>query len=407
MNLYYKIGVVILFLLLGELGRTQGLLPNLLDTTTLNGSIQLHGNAFEHSSSLQNNFSRKFLLGGNISDDLSETTYDRQNDHNRLGGGYGFNLQYRAKKQLFAKKPYLSWMINVSSESHFYGGYSGDAFGLVFVGNESFFGETANLSDVGGQFTQFLSIGGGIHNVKTKSFLTVNAILPQQFFQLKMNRGSLSFDESGEQINVNIEGELMSSNSYAYFKGLGAAINFDYNVPFGKPDSFNGIIQIAGRNLGAYQILNATKNKINTQESFNGFKVEDLVNSNNLSSLKDTLGVTKTTASEWKLTPGFVQIGKIVSANSKHRFQSFFGVRMYTNKTYRPLIYVGAHFQANNAFSLGLQGSFGGYGNLRLGIYLNYKKNRLNVGLGSEDLLGMLLKQQYGHSGLIQIAWEL
>src|SRR5690554_7576462 len=87
------------------------------------------------------------------------------------------------------------------------------------------------------------------------------------------------------------------------------------------------------------------------------------------------------------MLPGFLQVGKVVLANSPTKVQSFFGVRMYTNRVYRPLIYAGVHYQPINQFSVGAQGSFGGYGNFRLGLYANFVTKQLLIGLGTEDVL--------------------
>src|SRR5690554_4702599 len=111
-------------------------------------------------------------------------------------------------------------MVNVSNEVHGTGEYSNDLFGLVFIGNTPFLGGNASFTNTSGRFEQFLSIGGGIHDRKTKSFLTLNAILPQQFFELSVNRGSVAFSESGDQIDLRFEGEVLRANSYAYFKGM-------------------------------------------------------------------------------------------------------------------------------------------------------------------------------------------
>src|SRR5690554_6384496 len=107
------------------------------------------------------------------------------------------------------------------------------------------------------------------------------------------------------------------------------------------------------------------------------------------------------------MLPGFLQVGKVVLANSPTKVQSFFGVRMYTNRVYRPLIYAGVHYQPINQFSVGAQASSGGYGKFRLGLYANFVTKQRLVGLGTEDVLGAIFGSQYGHSALLKSACKI
>lgn len=384
----------------------QELLPSMYDSTIFNNQINIEGNAFELSTSLYNNFTRKLIFGGEIKRELSEEVLKKQKEFNRLGGGIRLAIEYRASHLIFKSKPNWSWMINVSEEVHFDGEYTDDFFGLVFIGNENYLGKTTNLTNTYGRFDQYISIGGGIHDRKSKSFVTLNAILPQNFFQLDIDKGTMAFDESGDQIDLRFQGDVMMANSYSFFKGLGAAVNFDFNIPFGHSDRFNGVIRLSGRNIGGYQIHNGRYLEMDIDESYSGFALNDLVGDKQFPKLMDTLGIEESTTSKFKLLPGFLQVGKVVSKKPDVKVQSFFGVRMYTNRVYRPMVYAGIHYQPITNFSIGAQGSFGGYGNFRLGFYANYSNENLVIGLGTEDLLGAILGKQFGHSGLIRMSWR-
>lgn len=384
----------------------QELLPSMYDSTLFENQINVEGNAFELSTSLKNSFSRKFIFGGEIDRDLSESVLKDQKEYNRIGGGVRFAIEYRASTSLFKSKPNWSWMINLANEAHFNGEYTDDLFGLVFIGNENYLGENTKFSNTYARFDQFISLGGGIHDRKTKSFVTINAIFPQNFFQVDVDEGNMAFSKSGNQIDLNVQGEAMLANKHAYFKGLGAAINFDFNIPFGNVNTYNGVIRLSGRNLGAYQVHKSRHLKADIEESYSGFSLNDLVGDSKLPSLMDTLGVEESTTSKWKLLPGFIQAGKTISKRSDIKVQTFFGVRMYTNRIYKPMVYAGIHYQPITQFSIGAQGAFGGYGKFRLGFYANYSADNLEIGLGTEDLLGAILKNQLGHSGLIRVSWK-
>ncbi|MEX2484890.1 MAG: hypothetical protein WED10_10035 [Brumimicrobium sp.] len=393
---------------------SQELLPVNYDTTVTNSQVLIHGNAFHLSSAIENGLTRKFLFGGEITEDIKQKSFDNHSIYDRIGGGYRLGLEFRSSNQILEKHPNLSWMINVSSEAHIAGEYSQDLFGLMFFGNEKYAGTEASLSNSTGSFVDYLSIGGGIHNKKTKSFISLNVILPRSFYDGSIHRGTFTTSEQGDQLDLMLQGNLEISNSPAYFQGLGGAVNFDYNLPFGKAENndFHGVFRISGRNLGAYKLHNVDRYEIDADQSFSGFTFDDLNEffdgeKEPSTTIEDTLGIENSTSSPWKLIPGFIQAGKIVESNRSTQLQSFFGIRMYTNFLYRPLIYAGVDYKPFEKYSFGTQATFGGYGLFRLGLYANYSAEKINIGIGTEDLLGLAFEGQYGQSAVVRLMWNL
>lgn len=384
----------------------QELLPTVLDTTEANEQINLIGNAFTSSTSIRNEFSRKFLFGGEIDKPLAEKVLSQQKDYNRIGGGYRIRGEYRAKKQVFKSLPNWSWMIDFTNEAHFSAEFTDELIGLGFVGNEIYLGERVTVAGTAVRFDQFLTAGGGLHNRKTKSFVTLNLVLPQNFLDIDVTRGYFGFSEWGDNVTAEVEADIYRGNPSVYFKGVGAAVNFDFNFPFGNPETFNGIIGLTARNLGFYSIHQSAISKVRTNQDFSGFSIEEVISSGAFDDFIDSLGHHKSAKTVYRMMPGFFQIGKLVSANHPNKVQSFFGIRMYSTKGYKPLVYAGVHYQPVQKFSVGVQGAYGGYANFRLGLYLNYTNEYFVVSVGSEDILGMVSKSHYGHSGLIKMSWK-
>lgn len=408
------IQIALSIVLFSNFSFSQELLPVEYDTTNTNAQLLINGNAFHLSTSIQNSFARKWLFGGEITNEIKESTFQKHNIYDRIGGGYRLNIQYRSDQTLFDKHPNLSWMVNVSNETHFSSEYAQGLFGLLFFGNERYLGEEVNLSNSIGNFVDYLTVGGGIHNKKTKSFITLNVILPRTYTDFSINKGMFYTSEAGDQIDFLLQGEVNNANSPAYFQGLGGAISFDYNLPFGQSEgnNFSGIFRISGRNIGVYKLHRVNKTSIDTEADFSGFSIDDLrtlFNDEEESSpvLMDTLNINESNGSLWKLIPGFIQVGKVVEKHKDTKLQSFFGIRMYTSFLYRPLIYAGVDYRPVQNFSLGAQGTYGGYGLFRLGLYGNYSVDRFSLGLGSEDLLGLILKNQFGQSLVLRLLMNL
>jgi hypothetical protein len=303
-------------------------------------------------------------------------------------------------------------MLDLSNETHFSSEYAQGLFGLLFFGNEIYTEDEARLTNSTGNFVDYFTVGGGIHNKKTKSFISLNLVLPRNYFDFSIYNGSLFTSESGDELSLMFRGEINNSNSPAYFQGLGGSVSFDYNVPFGESesDNFQGTFRISGRNLGFYKLHQYQNTDIDINTEFNGFSVEELRESFGEdgelpAEIADSLNIAQSNMSMWNFIPGFIQAGKIVEAHRDTKFQSFFGIRMYTNFLYRPLIYAGADYRPFENFSFGAQGAFGGYGAFRLGVYANYRGENLNIGIGTEDFLGLAVKSQFGQSAVVKITY--
>jgi hypothetical protein len=406
--------IILLFILITNFSFSQELLPVEYDTTNTSAQLLINGNAFHLSSSIKNSFSRKWLFGGELTDDIKDKTYNKHNIYDRIGGGYRLNIQYRSNKVLIENHPNLSWMVNLSNETHFSSEYAQGLFGLLFFGNERYLGEEVNLSNSIGNVVDYFTIGGGIHNKKTKSFITLNVVLPRMYADFAINQGTFFTSESGDQIDLLLQGEVNTANSPAYFQGLGGAISFDYNLPFGQSDgnNFSGTFRVSGRNIGVYKLNKVNRTNIDADAEFSGFSMDDLrslfedeVESN--TNIVDSLNITESNGALWKFIPGFVQVGKVVEKHRDTKLQSFFGIRMYTSFLYRPLIFVGVDYRPIQNISVGAQGTYGGYGLFRLGMYGNYTTDKFSLGLGSEDLLGLLLKNQYGQSLVLRLLFNI
>lgn len=385
----------------------QELLPEIYDSTVFEQQLIINGSVLQHASNLQNELSRKFLFGGEVSDELSQESYDQHLNSNRVGVGARFRIEYRGSRQIFKSRPNLSWMADISSNYHGYAEYSDDIFGLALLGNKSFLNETVGFNNNELKYVQFYSLGGGIHNRKNKNFVSLNVILPMSFTQLVVDRGAISFFNDGAEVGLNLRAEMLEGNANSDIKGIGGAVNFDYHIPFGNENEFNGVMKISARNLGLYHLNDAQKQKVTNEISYSGFQLDNFFGDSISTTLKDTLGITESKSSSTHFLPGFIQVGKVATHHSKDKLQSTFGVRLYTNRVYRPMVFAGVHYQAMKKISFGSQLTYGGYGNFRLGLYANYQSESIVFGIGTEDILGAFLNSQYGHSGLIRLAWKL
>lgn len=405
-----KIGALFVGIMLFlQLSFGQELLPVQLDTTDQSQRISLQGNAFYLSSGIQNNVSSKLLFGGEILDQDKLSSLEEHDNLNRLGGDLRMRAQYFSNKSLFKKRDHLSWMVDAGYETHFSAQYAKSLFGLAFFGNDFYRGETANFSNSFGRLQSFYTVGFGLYENKTKSRVVLSAILPTADATFSADRGTIYTSLDADTVNLALKGETMQSISPAFFQGIGAALNFDFKIPFSTNSGGTGFFSITGQNLGAYYLNSVSQLKIETSMQFDGYSIADIVGlqENSESVLNDSLNVVRDTVSGWRMIPGFIQVGKIVEKYTDKQVQAFYGVRMYTNSVYRPLAFAGVHWNPTLQVSLGAQVSFGGYGNFRGGIYAGYTGDNLTISVGSEDIVGVILGNQFGKSALIRMSWNI
>lgn len=398
--------VLMSFSLLSQLSIGQELLPVELDTTDVSRHISFQGNAFYLSSGIQNDVSRKLLFGGEISEQDKLDSFEEHDDLNRLGGGLRFRAQYFSNKALFNN---FCWMVDAGYETHFAAQYAKSLFGLAFFGNDHYRGETANFSNSFGRLQSFYTIGFGLYEKKTKSRIVLSAILPTTDLNFSADRGTIYTSMDADTVNLALKGETSQSISPAFFQGIGAALNFDFKIPFSTSSGSTGFFSITGQNLGAYYLNSVSELSFEANMQLQGYSIADILTlqENAESVLNDSLNVVRDTVSGWRMVPGFIQVGKIVEKYTDKQVQAFYGVRMYTNSVYRPLAYAGVHWTPTLNIALGAQVSFGGYGNFRGGIYAGYVGDNLSISIGSEDIVGVILGSQFGQSALIRMSWNI
>ena len=96
-----------------------------------------------------------------------------------------------------------------------------------------------------------------------------------------------------------------------------------------------------------------------------------------------------------------LQFTKLIDRNSKQKFQGFYGARAFLSSSFMPMFFVGADIRPLKWYRLGLQASYGGFSNLRWGMYSDLKFDHFSIGIASENLFS-----QTGESIIIKITCE-
>lgn len=393
----------IVFVLVSFWGKSQLLNPIQYDTNLVNYEYILQGGADYFSTSAYRDFSSKLLLGGEITNDQKDRTFDKHNPINRFGLDLQSEIEFRNyKANLFGNKKW-GYVIKAGYFSIGSVAYSKDLFGLVFYGNEAYFDTTAVFSGTTAKFMSFQKVGFGIIGKSRKSSITLNLINVSTAFKGVVNTGKLQQNADGSLVSLTLDGSYASTRTSNFSNGIGASFDFDFKVPFNWIQNRKAYLHFQLKNLGvAYMHQGMQQYVVDSTYNYAGFTVDQLVNSETLFgdqfSLTDSLQIESKISNKWMVLPALFQAGKIIDEHYTGKLQSFFGVRLYPTMLYSPLVYAGANYRPVSWLDIGISGSFGGFGGFRTGFYSSFKTKLLHIGVGTEDIVGWVSKRGLGQS---------
>jgi hypothetical protein len=387
-------------------------MPIQYDTTLIGQEFILSGDNSYNSTSLQNGVAEALFKGGFISVFEIDDSYSKHKDLNRLGKNIQAEFEYRNyKKNIFGNE---NWGFLVKGGYYLIGSaaYSDDLYGLIFKGNDHFLGSTAEFSGTGMNITGFQKVGFGVISKKGKSSVTLNFINVSNSYRGHLQTGILTQDADASSIDLEIDGEFSYTDKSQFSNGLGAAVDLDFKIPFQWINGRKAFIQLQAKNLGFAYMNQGMKNySIDSTYNYSGFNFDQLFNNQSLFgndfSVLDSLQIQTERKKNWIALPCMFQAGKLIDENFQGKIQSLFGLRVYPTLSYIPLLYLGLNYRPVKILDLGLIGSYGGFGGFRAGFYTNLDFQKIQIGLGTEDILGFFSQKALGESINIRIRCKL
>ena len=374
------------------------------DTTLFDYSSEVifSGVADYQSTSVGKDITKRFFYGGFIDDEMKGASSSRQQLVNRFGIDINTDIEYRNHKRDFFKDSTIGYLLKYGFYNFSGIQYTEDVFDLLFFGNSSFIGDTAFLS--GSQFSSytFQKIGFGWFDKISKSSLTINAIGVHNSLSGVINKGELYQSASIDSVDFSIDAVYKSSNSQT-FCGFGIALDLDYRFNMPKGDSEFIYFQLMAKNLGLVFMPDVKQSRIQGELAYDNYTINDLLNSQTLfQNTDETFGLfadTMEVQDNWRLLPAMLQFTKLIDRNSSQKLQGFYGARAYLSSSFMPMFFVGIDVHPIKRYRFGLQASYGGFSNLRWGMYSDLQFDKFSIGIASENLFS-----QTGESIIIRMS---
>lgn len=391
--------------------RAQFYLPLIQDTTFTSNHYVIETGTEYHANSLSNAFTQKFIVGGTLSNEQTQNTFDKQALINRFAvqSFNEFRCFFGAKK---LGKDSLSWGVKAGIYGHANLFFSKDAFGLAFLGNENYLGNTANFSELSFHTSVFQKIGFGIFNKSNKSSLFLNVVNLQQYAKSYVRKGYLTQNEDASEIELKLQGELAFTSNNGLSNGIGFALDFDKRIPVQLMNEQKAIIQIQVQNLGlAFVNKGLTRYVMDSTYEYNGFQINQLIQANSLFgsdfSLMDSLKIQQRVTKSWVILPAFIQVAKLIDAASIKKVQTYYGIKLYPTFAAIPAGFFGVYWKLNPHYSIASSVSYGAFGKFRNGWYFTYTGKKVTSVLGSDDFLGFVSKKAFGQSLFLRFSWAI
>lgn len=390
--------------------------PVFKDTILRTGSeIELNGNLDFLTTSVRNDLSSKFIFGGFITDQIKDLTLSKHKTINTAGVDAAGRVAYINYDWKLMKNKDFGVIIHADNEYFLGTQYSKPLYELAFYGNSKYVGGSMDLSNLNLSYTNMQKLGFGLIDPKTKSFATLNLYNIQSRMNANFSDLQVNQNEDGSEVELIMNGDVAYSSSKNWNQGLGIGLDFEYNFAFhySKKDASKvALIQLKATNLGyGFTTEDQSTYTVDTSFVFSGFRFDQILGDNalNLDSLDilDTLGIRNEMKTRSFFLPGYFQVAKMINSSSDQKVQSFYGVRMYPTLTIFPLAYVGVDYHFHEKIRAGASVSYGGFGGIRGGLYLNAKFNKFSAGIGTSNIVGLISKSGYGKSLNLQVKCEL
>jgi len=378
------------------------------DSLSYRQELIITGGLDYSATSVQKELLSKFYRGGFIDEQMKDNSFIKHRAINRFGIDAGGSITYRNYGvKLFKEK---NWGIMIRAEYQSFGGvlYGQDLFGLAFYGNERYIGDTVMMSGTDISFVSFQKIGFGFVDAKTKSNASFNVYNISNRISGDFRDFDVIQSESGDEVQLILDGEVEMKQSKKFNQGIGFGVDLDFRVPVAWYKDRMAQIQFLARNVGfAYMYEKQKIYTFDTTLTFTGFRFDELIGDNSIlddnTDLLDSLGIKSSEANRTFMLPGYLQIGKMVNKQSDYRLQSFFGARLYPTLIYSPYIFAGADYKATDWLNVGASAAFGGFSGFKAGIYAGFDFGVWNVGIATDNLIGLVHKKGNGESLFIRL----
>jgi hypothetical protein len=371
--------------------------------TNISSKVILHSRYYYSSNAITNRFAQEYETKGFITDEMKDEVSKKLSDKNLLGAGFEQNLFFVFHPD--SSKKNITAFAGISNKFHSDSKFPRDLFELVFRGNKSYAGKTADLSDF--EFNSYnyrqFTAGMGKDFVRPHSKIyvgaAVNVVQGVRFNKIKSGHTTLYTQPDGEYLDgdfdVTIQRDDSASAKFLPSDGTG----FSGDLFFSFESETGNIFSAAFEDFGNIRWNKYSSTvRIDTSFSYSGIDVSDLFIFNDSVSTQMTVDSTYyqnflTNRKKERVT---TQLPFSVRFAYMHPFKNIHldvtagvGLLLYTNAT--PNYFASGNYHLNKKNEIALMVSYGGFAKFNAGISVaHHFAHGFSVHAGSNYISSMI-----------------
>lgn len=373
---------------------------------TKRNMLVIDGNGIYDSNSLYNELTLGLLLGRDLDRETRLRSQDELQSDNRLGYEIQAGLTYRHFSDSLFGSGKLGWQISTSHYEVLSVKFTDDLYDVLFFGNAHLADETAYMDGSDHFGMKYQKVGFGIFDKKDLSSITLSLVNGQQYSRNDLRTLSLYTAPDGTFLDLELNGTLESSDStnmgYGSSNGLGAAVDFEWNLPVsiaGRDSRFSQF-SLAVQDLG-FVAWNAQSHfaEPDTTMRFEGVTVNDIFDIDGLlpdgSDLLDSIGIHIAQKSAVRMLPVLARLS--LRSQFLPRWYAEAGVQFRAVKAYVPYGWMNLSYLPAEHFRITVSGAYGGFGGFRLGVGLETLISQsFYLKLNTSNILGSFSEESRG-----------
>lgn len=361
------------------------------------------------SNGMSARFTNRLLWGGKIDNDLKKES----SRHLRSKNNFGINLNYDVSTFIKGNSKF-DFLIGFKNQEVLNATYSKDFFNLMFYGNDSYKGETANLENCNINALRFQEVkfGAIMHKVDSvgKIGVSVSFLKGEQLFYLKTNKSSslyTSADGSELVLNSNFNLAISDTNNkrITSFNGMGASADIFFETPYKSAVGKRSVLLVNANNIGfIHWQNNSVQYSSDSSLHFSGYTVNNIIDlkDSTLNKInRDSLlrGLTNAHRENFNtnIPTNLVIINKIYFGKELFCLQT--GFRYIFNANYKPYVFIEPEYRVKNV-TFGLHTGYGGYVRLNIGASVTWNCKNWFLRVGSNSLQGYVVPKSASGQGL-------
>lgn len=361
------------------------------------------------SNGMSSSLINKLLWGGYIDNDLKKES----SKHLRGKNNFGINLNYDVSAFIRGNRK-LDFLIGFKNQEILNATYTSDFYKLMFYGNQSYKGLTANLSgsNVNALRFQEVKFGAIFHKFDSvaKIGVSISFLKGEQLFYVKTNKNSSLFtsgDGSEILFNSNFSMAISDTNNRRLggFNGLGASADIYFETPYKSKIGKKSVLIVNANNIGFIHWLNnSVQYNSDSALRFTGYQVTNILDLKdstlsqiNSDSILRSLTNARREAFNVNIPTNLVIINKIYFGNQ--RFCLSTGFRHIFNANYIPYVFIEPEYKFKNLV-FALHTGYGGYVRLNVGASVSWNTKGWFLRIGSNSLQGYVLPKSVSGQGL-------